>query len=65
MPRLFVFQQNHEGIPIGAGAMSLDETTITVAEATALKEGLLLARRKGVQRLLVEGDSLLCHSAWA
>lgn len=33
--------------------------TITIVEATALREGLMLARRKVIQKLMVEGDSKL------
>ncbi|RXH78516.1 hypothetical protein DVH24_002034 [Malus domestica] len=42
---------------IRCGAFKLDGTTIMVAEAVGLREGLKFARRKGIQKLLVEGDS--------
>ncbi|CAN6723400.1 unnamed protein product [Malus baccata var. baccata] len=48
-----------EGQLVGARALNLDGATISVAEAAALKEGLLIARRKGVKKLMVEGDSKL------
>ncbi|XP_028948065.2 uncharacterized protein [Malus domestica] len=51
--------RNKEGQHVGAGALNLDGTTILVAEAVALKEGLLFARHKGVKKLMVEGDSKL------
>ncbi|XP_068331554.1 uncharacterized protein [Pyrus communis] len=51
--------RNEEGQHVGTGALNLDGATILVAEAIALKEGLLLARHKGVKKLMVEGDSKL------
>ncbi|CAN6718715.1 unnamed protein product [Malus baccata var. baccata] len=48
--------RNKEGQPVGAGALNLDGTTISVAEAVALKEWLLFARRKGVKKLIMERE---------
>lgn len=41
----------------------MDGTTITVAEAVGLREGLKFARRKGIQKLIVEGDSNIVVNA--
>lgn len=41
----------------------MDGTTITVAEEVGLREGLKFARRKGIQKLLVEGDSNIVINA--
>lgn len=47
------------GQRVGAWAINLNGATISTAETTALKEGPLLARQKGINTLMVEGDSKL------
>lgn len=45
------------GHVLGAGSFNLDGATITFAEAIGLKEGLKLAKAKGIWKLIMKGDS--------
>ena len=40
--------RNDQGLTIGAGAGNLDGATISIAEAVALKKGILFARKKDI-----------------
>ena len=52
-----------DGRPIVAEASNAGKTTVPVAEATALRNGLVAAKQKGLRRLQVEGDSKLVIDA--
>nr|XP_028952153.1 uncharacterized protein LOC103439107 [Malus domestica] len=64
--------RNWSGKPILAGAMSLGSSTINVAEAMALCEALIWARRRNLTHVCAEGDSKLiidvvrgaCETPW-
>ena len=56
---MFKKKKIEERQPVGAGPINLDGVTICIAEANALKEGLMFVRRKGIKNLMVEGDSRL------
>ncbi|XP_070681844.1 uncharacterized protein [Malus domestica] len=55
--------RNEHGEPVIAGARSLGETSINVAECLALRDALWIARSKGFWKVLVEGDSKLVIDA--
>lgn len=56
---LLPFYCNSNSQAVGEGAFNLDGATISVAEAMCLREGLWFAKRKGFQKVYVEGDSKL------
>ncbi|XP_024156005.1 uncharacterized protein LOC112163988 [Rosa chinensis] len=64
--------RNHFGDPIVAGSRSIGSSTIPLAEGTALKDGLLAAKRFNLDHILVDGDSSLiincvnlkCEAPW-
>lgn len=51
--------RNEARQPVRADAFYVDGATISLAEVIALKEGFSFARRKGMRKLVVEGDSKL------
>lgn len=46
-----------------AGARHLGEVSVNVAECLALRDALWMARCRGLQRIMVEGDSKLIIEA--
>ncbi|XP_068336621.1 uncharacterized protein [Pyrus communis] len=55
--------RNEDGLVIGVGAFNLNGAIINEAEARALKEGLAYIKRKGFNKVLIEGDSKLIIGA--
>ncbi|XP_048448094.1 uncharacterized protein LOC125480896 [Pyrus x bretschneideri] len=51
--------REHNEILIAGGALNLDIALIFEVEAKGLREGLMFALRKGVLKIMVEGDSKL------
>lgn len=55
--------RNDCGDPVLAGARNLGEVSINVAECLALRDALWMARCRGLQKIVVEGDSKLIIEA--
>ncbi|XP_050111725.1 uncharacterized protein LOC126590273 [Malus sylvestris] len=55
--------RNWDSIPILAGAMKFSSVSINVAEALALREALIWAKRRNWRHVWVEGDSKLVLDA--
>ncbi|XP_004298099.1 PREDICTED: uncharacterized protein LOC101307008 [Fragaria vesca subsp. vesca] len=54
----FIFR-NPLGSPLAAAAFNFGSTTVPVAKALALRNGLIDAKRRGFKKVEVEGDSKL------
>ncbi|KAB2613285.1 hypothetical protein D8674_035601 [Pyrus ussuriensis x Pyrus communis] len=55
--------QDECGDPVLAGARSLGEVSINVVECLALRDALWMAISRGLQKIMVEGDSKLIIEA--
>ncbi|XP_050156329.1 uncharacterized protein LOC126630282 [Malus sylvestris] len=51
--------RNEKGEPIVAGARFIGQNTISTTECLALRDGLWMAKAKGLAHIMVEGDSKL------
>ncbi|KAB2629940.1 hypothetical protein D8674_007459 [Pyrus ussuriensis x Pyrus communis] len=55
--------RNETGEPIAAGTRFIGQNTISVTECLALRDGLWLAKAKGLSHIMVESDSKLVIEA--
>ncbi|XP_048489805.1 uncharacterized protein LOC125491759 [Beta vulgaris subsp. vulgaris] len=59
-----VLIRNHEGHLLHAKAFNLGHSSVLIAEATALQQGIKLALHSGLRNIIIEGDNLLVINAF-
>ncbi|KAL6145048.1 hypothetical protein ACLB2K_055736 [Fragaria x ananassa] len=55
--------RNSEGVPIITSSKNIGKASVPTTEATALRDSILIAKNRGLTRIIVEGDSKIIIDA--
>ncbi|KAL6227690.1 hypothetical protein ACLB2K_001647 [Fragaria x ananassa] len=55
--------RNSEGVPIITSSKNIGKASVPTTEATTLRDSILIAKNKGLTRIIVEGDSKIIIDA--